>query len=162
MISAAPSLLLFSLIIASLHLTQSSPLLVPLKSQLPPEPIENPADWAWGLHPDNGLDYSAKARRKARLSVVFLTCLSFRTGSQWSSVSPTQTWSPQPSAPSHWRTAWPTLSTLPCQAVLVIITLQEGSNIDTNKYPLLWCGGVRKEKSKWGKITQKAHLWEDV
>jgi len=37
-----------------------SPLLVPLKSQLPQEPIENPADWAWGLHPDNGLDYSAK------------------------------------------------------------------------------------------------------
>merc|ERR1712001_628553 len=55
MISAVPSLLLLSL-----HLSQASPLLVPLKSQLPPEPIENPADWAWGLHPDNGLDYSAK------------------------------------------------------------------------------------------------------
>ena len=37
-----------------------SPVLVPLKSQLPAEPIEDPASWAWGLHPDNGLDYSAK------------------------------------------------------------------------------------------------------
>ena len=130
MTPAVLSLLLFSLIISCLHLTQSSPLLVPLKSKLPSEPIENPADWAWGLHPDNGLDYSAKERRKPRLSVVFLTFLFFRMASQWSSVSPTQTSLPQPSAPCHWRTAWPILSTLPCQAVLVIITLQEGSNID--------------------------------
>ena len=64
MISAAPSLLLFSLVISFLHLTHPSPLLVPLKSQLPQEPIENPADWAWGLHPDNGLDYSAKERER--------------------------------------------------------------------------------------------------
>ena len=91
MIPAVPSFLLFSLIISSLHLTHSSPLLVPLKSKLPEEPIENPADWAWGLHPDNGLDYSAKERRKPRLSVVFLTFIFFRTASQWSSVSPTQT-----------------------------------------------------------------------
>ena len=64
MISAAPSLLLFSLVISFLHLTHPSPLLVPLKSKLPQEPIENPADWAWGLHPDNGLDYSAKERER--------------------------------------------------------------------------------------------------
>ena len=41
------------------HLTQSNPL-VALKSQLPAEPIEDPAVWAWGRHPDNGLDYAAK------------------------------------------------------------------------------------------------------
>ena len=92
MISAVHSLLLFSLVISFLHLAQPSPLLVPLKSKLPQEPIENPADWAWGLHPDNGLDYSAKERIKERLSVVvFVTFLLFRTASQWSSVSPTQT-----------------------------------------------------------------------
>ena len=38
----------------------SSPVQVQLQSQLPSEPIEDPAAWAWGLHPDNGLDYSAK------------------------------------------------------------------------------------------------------
>ena len=31
-----------------------------LQSLLPLEPIEDPAIWAWGLHPDNGLDYKAK------------------------------------------------------------------------------------------------------
>ena len=92
MISAVQSLLLFSLAISFLHPTQPNPLLVPLKSKLPEEPIENPADWAWGLHPDNGLDYSAKERRKERHNVVvFLTFLFFRTASQWSSVSPIQT-----------------------------------------------------------------------
>merc|ERR1712086_480970 len=38
----------------------SSPLLVPLQSQLPAEPIESPADWAWGQHPNSGLGYKAK------------------------------------------------------------------------------------------------------
>ena len=38
----------------------ASPVQVQLQSQLPSEPIEDPAAWAWGLHPDNGLDYSAK------------------------------------------------------------------------------------------------------
>ena len=38
----------------------SSPLLVPLQSQLPAEPIEDPVDWAWGQHPDEGLGYKAK------------------------------------------------------------------------------------------------------
>ena len=33
---------------------------VVLKSQIPAEPIEDPKTWSWGLHPDNGLDYSAK------------------------------------------------------------------------------------------------------
>ena len=42
------------------HEAHSSPLLVPLQSQLPTEPIEPPADWAWGLHPDEGLGYKAK------------------------------------------------------------------------------------------------------
>ena len=40
---------------------------VPLKSRLPDNPIEDPADWAWGLHPDNGLDY--KARDNLEVSV---------------------------------------------------------------------------------------------
>merc|ERR1712029_316466 len=54
------SALLISAFYSSLPpLTQSNPL-VALKSQLPPEPIEDPAVWAWGRHPDNGLDYAAK------------------------------------------------------------------------------------------------------
>merc|ERR1712209_13445 len=54
------SALLISAFYSSLpHLTQSNPL-VALKSQLPAEPIEDPALWAWGRHPDNGLDYAAK------------------------------------------------------------------------------------------------------
>merc|ERR1711868_182714 len=32
---------------------------VQLQSKLPKEPIEDPATWAWGKHP-NGLDYNAK------------------------------------------------------------------------------------------------------
>ena len=43
------------------------PAFVPLKSRLPDNPIEDPADWAWGLHPDNGLDY--KARDNLEVSV---------------------------------------------------------------------------------------------
>ena len=43
------------------------PAFVPLKSQYPASPIEDPADWAWGLHPDNGLDY--KARDNLEVSV---------------------------------------------------------------------------------------------
>merc|ERR1712062_647590 len=31
-----------------------------LRSQYPEKPIENPADWAWGQHPRNGLGYNAK------------------------------------------------------------------------------------------------------
>merc|ERR1712037_546717 len=31
-----------------------------LRSQLPEKPIENPANWAWGQHPRNGLGYNAK------------------------------------------------------------------------------------------------------
>ena len=31
-----------------------------LQSKLPANPIEDPPTWAWGLHPDNGLDYKAK------------------------------------------------------------------------------------------------------
>ena len=39
---------------------RAGPVEVVLRSQLPLEPIEDPASWAWGLHPDNGLDYKAK------------------------------------------------------------------------------------------------------
>ena len=38
----------------------SSPVIVPLLSQLPANPIEDPADWAWGQHPLNGLGYKAR------------------------------------------------------------------------------------------------------
>ena len=38
----------------------SNPVFVPLKSQYPENPIEDPQTWAWGLHPDNGLDYKAR------------------------------------------------------------------------------------------------------
>merc|ERR1712066_605477 len=31
-----------------------------LRPQYPEKPIENPADWAWGQHPRNGLGYNAK------------------------------------------------------------------------------------------------------
>ena len=37
-----------------------NPVFVPLKSQYPENPIEDPETWAWGLHPDNGLDYKAR------------------------------------------------------------------------------------------------------
>ena len=43
------------------------PALVSLKSRLPDNPIEDPAAWAWGRHPDNGLDY--KARDNLEVSV---------------------------------------------------------------------------------------------
>ena len=50
--------------VGSLLVVESSPLPAPqrpvLQSLLPLEPIEDPASWAWGLHPDNGLDYKAK------------------------------------------------------------------------------------------------------
>merc|ERR1712008_368110 len=31
-----------------------------LRSQYPEKPIEDPANWAWGQHPRNGLGYNAK------------------------------------------------------------------------------------------------------
>ena len=43
-----------------MSLCLGSPVLVNLQSELPAEPIENPADWAWGQHPRNGLGYKAK------------------------------------------------------------------------------------------------------
>ena len=46
--------------LGSAGLVLSSPVQVSLKSQLPASPIEDPETWAWGLHPDNGLDYKAK------------------------------------------------------------------------------------------------------
>ena len=33
---------------------------VVLVSKLPADPIESPEAWAWGQHPDKGLDYKAK------------------------------------------------------------------------------------------------------
>ena len=47
------------LVLGSAGLVLSSPVQVNLKSQLPASPIEDPDTWAWGLHPDNGLDYKA-------------------------------------------------------------------------------------------------------
>ena len=38
----------------------SNPVFKPLKSKYPKNPIEDPQTWAWGRHPDNGLDYNAK------------------------------------------------------------------------------------------------------
>ena len=46
-----------TLLVLQVH---SSPLLVPLASKLPANPIEDPADCAWGQHPANGLGYKAK------------------------------------------------------------------------------------------------------
>ena len=48
------------LVLGSAGLVLSSPVQVNLKSQLPASPIEDPDTWAWGLHPDNGLDYKAR------------------------------------------------------------------------------------------------------
>ena len=48
------------LVLGSAGLVLSNPVQVSLKSQLPASPIEDPDTWAWGLHPDNGLDYKAK------------------------------------------------------------------------------------------------------
>ena len=45
----------------------STPVFVPLKSQYPSNPIEDPQTWAWGQHPDNGLGY--KARDNLEVSV---------------------------------------------------------------------------------------------
>ena len=59
--------------VGSLLVVESSPLPAPqrpvLQSLLPLEPIEDPASWAWGLHPDQGLDY------KARDSLSLEVCL---------------------------------------------------------------------------------------
>merc|ERR1712062_533224 len=44
----------------SLSLALPSPATGVLRSQYPEEPIENPAEWAWGQHPRNGLGYKAK------------------------------------------------------------------------------------------------------
>ena len=41
-----------------LPLSSALPQGVVLASQLPAEPIEDPAEWSWGLHP-NGLGYKA-------------------------------------------------------------------------------------------------------
>ena len=47
------------LVLGSAGLVLATPVQVSLKSQLPASPIEDPDTWAWGLHPDNGLDYKA-------------------------------------------------------------------------------------------------------
>merc|ERR1711868_39150 len=47
-------------LLGSVHLSSSSPVQVTLQSKLPENPIESPDTWAWGLHPDNGLDYKAR------------------------------------------------------------------------------------------------------
>ena len=57
------------LVLSSSTVTISSPVLVNLQSKLPENPIEDPASWAWGLHPDQGLDY------KARDSLSLEVCL---------------------------------------------------------------------------------------
>merc|ERR1712029_1111441 len=54
------SIVLIAFFQSSIPSLIATPVQVQLKSQIPPDPIENPADWAWGLHPDNGLDYAAK------------------------------------------------------------------------------------------------------
>ena len=48
------------LVLGSAGLVLLSPVQVSLQSQLPASPIEDPETWAWGLHPDNGLDYKAR------------------------------------------------------------------------------------------------------
>ena len=40
-----------------------------LESQLPPEPIEDPASWAWGQHP-NGLGYKVIFKLKVVIKLV--------------------------------------------------------------------------------------------
>merc|ERR1711862_995535 len=54
------SIVLIAFFQSSIPFSLATPVQVQLKSQIPAEPIENPAEWAWGLHPDNGLDYAAK------------------------------------------------------------------------------------------------------
>ena len=56
-------------VLGSVHVTVQSPVQVRLQSKIPDNPIEDPASWAWGLHPDNGLDY------KARDSLSLEVCL---------------------------------------------------------------------------------------
>ena len=59
----------FLVVLGSVHVTIESPIQVRLQSKIPDNPIEDPASWAWGLHPDNGLDY------KARDSLSLEVCL---------------------------------------------------------------------------------------
>ena len=54
-------------VLGSTKLSSQSPVQVILQSKLPTDPIEDPNTWAWGLHPDNGLDY--KARDNLEVSV---------------------------------------------------------------------------------------------
>ena len=49
----------------------TTPVFVPLKSQYPSNPIEDPQTWSWGQHPDNGLGY--KARDNLEVSVCLAT-----------------------------------------------------------------------------------------
>merc|ERR1712203_512687 len=46
--------------LVSLSTALPSPATGVLRSQYPEKPIENPANWAWGQHPRNGLGYNAK------------------------------------------------------------------------------------------------------
>merc|ERR1712115_724073 len=57
-------------VLGSARLSSQSPVQVTLQSKLPTDPIEDPNTWAWGLHPDQGLDY------KARDSLSLEVCLS--------------------------------------------------------------------------------------
>merc|ERR1711868_238056 len=50
----------FTLVTIMMVTVTGNPVFVPLKSQYPENPIEDPQTWAWGLHPDNGLDYKAR------------------------------------------------------------------------------------------------------
>ena len=56
-------------VLGSARLSSQSPVQVTLQSKLPTDPIEDPNTWAWGLHPDQGLDY------KARDSLSLEVCL---------------------------------------------------------------------------------------
>ena len=56
-------------VLGSTKLSSQSPVQVILQSKLPTDPIEDPNTWAWGLHPDQGLDY------KARDSLSLEVCL---------------------------------------------------------------------------------------
>merc|ERR1711997_1417520 len=46
--------------LVSLATALPSPATGVLRSQYPEKPIEDPANWAWGQHPRNGLGYKAK------------------------------------------------------------------------------------------------------
>ena len=56
-------------VLGSTKLSSQSPVQVILQSKLPTDPIEDPNTWAWGLHPDQGVDY------KARDSLSLEVCL---------------------------------------------------------------------------------------